>query len=346
MNFPHLINRLFSFLTTAIFVASVISCSDSQPQDSKKFVIPDLQILEVQPETIAREIYYDALVQAVNQATVSAQTSGRVVETPVDVGDLVKKGDLILRLTNTEQQAQMNSAKAQFHEADANYQRAQELLGKKLIAKADADKTEAIYQSAKARMQEAEQQLAYTEIRAPYAGIVLNRAVNKGEAVAPGKALMTGLSLENLRLQLDIPQQHIAPLRQFKLARIELPNGKFLETREFRIPPAADPQTQSFKILIDLPLGDYAIYPGTYIKTAFVIGEDQRLVIPSSALLVRGDVTGVYRVTQDRIEFRQVNVASKQLSGYPVLSGLQAGEAIAVDAIAAARAYQVLLQQD
>jgi RND family efflux transporter MFP subunit len=333
-------------LFIALFAASLAACSDSQPQDSKKFVLPDLQTLDVQPETITREIYYDALVQAVNQATVSAQTSGRVVETPVDVGDLVKKGDLILRLTNTEQQAQMNSAKAQFHEAEANYQRAQELLGKKLIAKADSDKTEALYQSAKARLQEAEQQLAYTEIRAPYSGIVLSRAVNKGEAVAPGKALMTGLSLENLRLQLDIPQQHIAPLRQYKLARVELPDGKFIETREFRIPPAADPQTQSFKILIDLPPADYAIYPGTYIKTAFVTGEDQRLVIPSSALLIRGDVTGVYRVTQDRIEFRQVNVASKQLSGYPVLSGLQAGETIAMDAIAAARAYQALLQQE
>ncbi len=330
-----------------VILAFVLSaCSESQPEQTAQKNIPALQTIVLQPETIAREISYDALVQAVNQATVSAQTSGRIIETPVDVGDFVKKGDLILRLTNTEQQAQMNSAKAQFDEAQANYQRAQELLGKKLIAKADADKTEALYQSAKARLQEAEQQLAYTEIRAPYSGIVLNRTVNKGEAVAPGKALMTGLSLENLRLQLDVPQQHITPLRQYKLARIALPNGKFIETREFRIPPAADPQTQSFKILIDLPTADYGIYPGTYIKVAFVTGEEQSLVIPESALLKRADVTAVYVVMQDRIEFRQVNIASKQVSGYPVLSGLQQGETIALDAVAAAQAYQSLQNKD
>ena len=330
----------------AILAFVLSACSESQPEQTAQKNIPALQTIVLQPETIAREISYDALVQAVNQATVSAQTSGRIIETPVDVGDFVKKGDLILRLTNTEQQAQMNSAKAQFDEAQANYQRAQELLGKKLIAKADADKTEALYQSAKARLQEAEQQLAYTEIRAPYSGIVLNRTVNKGEAVAPGKALMTGLSLENLRLQLDVPQQHITPLRQYKLARIALPNGKFIETREFRIPPAADPQTQSFKILIDLPTADYGIYPGTYIKVAFVTGEEQSLVIPESALLKRADVTAVYVVMQDRIEFRQVNIASKQVSGYPVLSGLQQGETIALDAVAAAQAYQSLQNKD
>lgn len=330
----------------ATLVVTLVACSDSQPDQNETKPLPELQTLVLQPETIAREISYDALVQAINQATVSAQTSGQVIETPVDVGDFVKKGDLILRLTNTEQQSQVNSAKAQFHEAESNHQRVQELVTKKLIARADADKTEAAFLSAKARLQEAEQQLAYTEIRAPYSGIVLNRAVNKGEAVAPGKALMTGLSLENLRLQVDVPQQHITPLRQYKLARIALADGKFIETREFRIPPAADPQTQSFKILIDLPAADYGIYPGTYIKVAFVTGEDQRLVIPELALLKRADVTAVYVVTQNRIEFRQVNIASKQVSGYPLLSGLQQGEVIALDAVAAAQAYQSLQKKD
>src|SRR5690606_6677522 len=97
-----------------------------------------------QLQTIPTEITFDGRVEAVNQATVAAQTSGRVTELPFDVGDFVEKGAVILRLTNTEQKSRVEAARAQrqeantrMEEAQKNFARAQELLDKKLIAKAD-----------------------------------------------------------------------------------------------------------------------------------------------------------------------------------------------------------------
>jgi RND family efflux transporter MFP subunit len=217
----------------------------------------------------------------------------------------------------------------------------QEMLVKKIIAKADFDKSEAAFKSAEANMREAEQNLAYTAIYAPYTGIDVSRAVNVGETVAPGKPLMTGLSLEQLRAQVDIPQQHIGPVRKFKQARIYLDNGTLLETSNLRIPPAADLQTHSFKVLVNLPAGDHGLYPGTFVKIAFVIGEEERLLVPASAVAHRGEVTGIYVIKEKALEFRHLNLGSLTANQhYPVLAGAATGEKIAADPVAAAAAYK------
>lgn len=327
-------------LSTIIFLSA---CSKESPSPAAPKKIPELASIQLQAQTTAQEVKYDGVIEAINQATVSAQTSGRIVEIPVDVGDYVAKGDLIIRFTDTEQKARAASAKAQFTEAQAQFTRMQEMLAKKLIAKADFDKSEAAFKSTEASLREAEQNLAYTVIHAPYAGIVVSRTVNVGETVTPGKALMTGLSLEQLRAQVDIPQQHIGPVRKYKKARIYLADGNILESDKLRIPPSADAQTHSFKVLVNLPEGDHDLFPGTFVKIAFVTGEREQLLIPASAISKRGEVSGVYVMKENTLEFRQLNLGSLTSNQqYPILAGANAGEKIATDPIAAANAYKNL----
>lgn len=317
------------------------ACSKEAPAPAAVIALPELASIRLQPQMSQKTVQYDGVIEAINQATVSAQTSGRIVEIPVDVGDFVAKGDLIIRFTDTEQKARAASAQAQFNEAQTQFTRMQEMLSKKLIAQADFDKNQAAFKAAEAALREAEQNLAYTAIHAPYSGIVVSRAVNVGESVAPGKALMTGLSLEQLRAQVSIPQQHIGPVRKYKYAQIYLANGEILESSSLRIPPSADPQTQSFTVLVNLPEGDHDLFPGTFVKIAFVTGEREQLLIPASSISQRGEVTGVYVIKENTLEFRQVNLGP--LTGnqhYPVLAGVSAGEKIASDPIAAANAYK------
>jgi RND family efflux transporter MFP subunit len=332
--------KFFAVLSTLIFLSA---CSKDSPAPAAPKKIPELTNIQLSFQTTAQEVKYDGVIEAINQATVSAQTSGRILEIPVDVGDYVAKGDLIIRFTDTEQKARAAGAKAQFTEAQAQFTRMQEMLAKKLIAKSDFDKSEAAFKSAEANLREAEQNLAYTTIYAPYAGIVVSRAVNVGETVAPGKALMTGLSLEQLRAQVDIPQQHIGPVRKYKKALIYLADGKLLETSDLRIPPSADPQTHSFKVLVNLPEGDHQLFPGTFVKIGFVIGEQEHLLIPASAISKRGEVSGVYVLKENALEFRQLNLGSLTSNQhYQILAGASAGERIADDPIAAANAYKSL----
>jgi len=330
--------RLFIITLTTL---PLLACSEKPATTPTPVALPKLETITLAPSKVALEVKFDGVIEAINQATVSAQTSGRVVELPVDVGDFVKKGDLIVRFTDVEQKARASGAQAKFAEAKAQFARMQDMLAKKLIAKADFDKAEAAFKSAEAGLKEANEGASNTAIYAPYAGIVVSRMIKVGETVAPGTPLMTGLSLEQLRAQVDIPQEHIGQVRKFKQARVLLAEGKVLETSDMRIPPSADLQTHSFKVLVNLPSGDHGLFPGTLVKIAFVSGETERLLVPASAIAQRGEVTGVYVLANNALELRMVNLGSRTADNrYPILAGLQAGEQLVADPIAAANAYK------
>jgi len=299
------------------------------------------QTLSLTP--VADEVQLDGVIEALNQATVSAQTSGRVLELPVDVGDWVKKGDLILRLTSVEQKARAAGAQAQFAEAQAQYNRMQDMQSKKLIAQADFDKAAAAFKSAQARRQEADEGAANTALYAPYSGIVVSRHIKVGETVAPGTPLLTGLSLEQLRVQVDVPQRHIAALRQYRTARLILAEGKSLASQDLRIPPSADANSHSFKVLVNLPSGDLGLAPGTLVKIAFSLGQSQQLQVPRAAIAQRGELAGVYLITAGGLDLRWVRLGSSSTAErVSVLAGLAPGDTIALDPVAAAAVYKRL----
>lgn len=340
----------------AAVLAGLIACSDSTPPQAVEKTIPDLETVEVTETAVETETTFDGVIEAINQATVSAQTSGRVTELPFDVGDYVEKGQVIARFTDAEQRARLDSveaavavARAQFEDAQTQYDRIVEIYEKGLVARAEYDHAKTQLKTARANLdaaesslREARESVEHTVVKAPYSGIVLSREVDVGEMVAPGTQLLSGLSLEQLRAVVEIPQQHIGPLRLHKKARVLLPDGSYVEGNDIRIPPGADASTHTFRVLVNLSVEDQEIFPGTLVKVAFVSGTEERLLVPASAVARRGEVTAVYVVgPENSIEFRYVRLGSMTPdSQFPVLSGLSAGERIAFDPVAAAKAYR------
>jgi multidrug efflux pump subunit AcrA (membrane-fusion protein) len=120
-----------------------------------------------------------------------------------------------------------------------------------------------------------------------------------------------------------------------------LPDGRSVEASALRIPPAADPATHSFRVLVELPTEDHGVFPGTLVKVAFVSGEEDRLLVPAAAVVRRGELTGVYVVDErGRVGLRYLRLGTPVSDGIPVLAGLSAGEAVATDPIAAGIAYR------
>src|ERR1019366_8825361 len=160
----------------------------------------------------------------------SAQTGGRITEILYDVNDIVPAGAVIIRLKGSEQraglqgaQAALTEAKARSAEASITYQRISDLFQRRVVSKAQLDQATANRDAAAARLTAAEAALntaregvGYTEIRAPYGGVVTKRLVEIGEAVSPGTPLMTGLSLRDLRVDANIPQSVAMQVRRLK----------------------------------------------------------------------------------------------------------------------------------
>jgi RND family efflux transporter MFP subunit len=307
-------------------------------------------VVQARTQTLPRERILDGVVEAVNKSTVSAQTAGRVQEVMVDVNDFVEAGSPIVRLRNTEQragldqaEASLREARARFDQAKAEYNRVRKIYDRKLVSKADMDAATASFDAAKARLASAEagvdqakEQLVYTVVVAPYSGIVLERHVDMGESVRPGAPLLTGFSLDHLRVVANIPQRLIVPVRKNSRARVLLPEGRGgVQAESLTFFPFADPDSNVFKVRVYLPEKTAGLYPGMFVKTAFGIGETSRLVVPRQAVVYRGEVTGVYVVKEGRVSLRQVRLGRTDADRVEVLAGLEAGETVALDPVAA-----------
>jgi RND family efflux transporter MFP subunit len=300
--------------------------------------------------TVPREYRLDGVVEAVNRTTVSAQTQGQVQEILYDVDDFVEKDAVIARIKDTEHRARvaqaaadLKSAAAQLEQAREEHERVKGLYEKRNVsdsamdkAKADLASAQAALDAATARLEQAQEQLEYTQIRAPYSGIVTHRHVQVGETASPGQPVMSGISLEELRVIVDVPQSVIPSVRGGGVARVYLPDGTAIETRDMTIFPYADMDSNTFKVRVDLPADTRALFPGMYVKTGFVVGERSELTVPREAVVHRSEVTGVYVVSgSNHVHFRQVRLGRPLDDAFVILAGLDEGERVALDPIAA-----------
>jgi RND family efflux transporter MFP subunit len=299
------------------------------------------------------ETLLDGLVEAVNQSTVAAQTAGRVVEVRFDVDDYVPRGEVIVRLRDTEQQAGLTRANSGLQEALARYQKAaddlhrkQTLLKQQAVSQSAVDSANAEFKSAKAglaaaraQVETAREQLEHTLIRAPYSGIVVTRQVEPGETVQPGTPLMTGLSLDSLRVSVQVPQSLMASLRRLQEASVILPgpDQARVAAQKLTISPRADADTHSFLVRLQLPPLEQPLYPGMSVKVVISTGTMERVLVPVQALVHRSEVTGVYVVDSAGIHLRQVR-PGRVVDGnrQEILAGLSAGERVALDPVQAA----------
>lgn len=311
---------------------------------------PPFPVAEARMQTLPSEQILDGVVEAVNQSTVSAQTAGRVENIMVDVNDFVPQGAPIIRLRNIEQragldqaQASLREAQARFQEAEAEYNRIRSVYEKQVVSKAQMDTATASLDAAKARLEsaqagvaQAKESLGYTIVNAPYSGVVLQRHVQLGETVQPGKPLMTGFSLDELRVVVNMPQRLVVAVRQYKQARVLPPDGdKSINAEKLTFFPYADPQSNVLKVRVYLPKKTTGFYPGMFVKAAFQVGAANRLTVPRVALIQRGEVSGVYVSREGKVSLRQVRPGRIEGETVEILAGLDAGEQVALDPIKA-----------
>ncbi len=312
---------------------------------------PEIQTAPAELRQLPREFRLDGVVEATKQTTVSAQTSGQIQALLFDVDDYVEKDAVIVVLKDTEHQSRLVGAAADLKEAVARLQEAREdhartkdVHAKKLVADAAMDRAEASLKSARARFEaaqaglaQAKEQLEYTRVRAPYAGIVTERHAQVGEIAQPGQPLISGISLAELRVLVHVPQSLVPRIREYRQARVQLPDGSWVDAAALTVFPYADPKSSTFSVRLDLPADGSGIFPGMFVKTAFVTDSKQELLIPGRAVVSRSEVTAVYVVQVDgSIRFRHVRLGRATDDGFRlVLAGLEPGERVALDPIRA-----------
>ncbi len=317
---------------------------------------PNVPVVTLALRAVGSGLVLDGTLEAVKQSTLSAQASGRIAQLLVKAGDQVKTGQVLAviddRVTQAgvaQAQAGVAQAEANLRNAEAQLKRTRDLQAQGFLATAALDNANAQYKAAQAaaaqaRAGQTQSALAqgFTRLTAPYDGYVLNTQAEAGDLAAPGVPVLTVYAPQPLRAVVHVPASRATLAQQAKQVDIQLPTAQGTQwvrpASQTRL-PSADPVSQTVEWRLNLtPEHAAQQLPGQQVKVRFVAGTTERLVLPEQALLRRGELTAVYVATGQPAGFvlRAVRLgASHGPEGVEVLSGVKAGERVALDPVQA-----------
>ncbi len=187
--------------------------------DSKVEVAEDKQLRPVRSITVSqpdlkRFYEFSAVVDASKKADLSFKISGEIIEFYFDQGEDVKAGQLIAKLDDKDVKIQLNEAKSSFEKASADFSRARNLIQSKTISQSDFDQLKAQYESSKAKLEAAQNSLAYTELKASFDGVVAKRYSEKYQEITAKAPIVSLHDLDNIDLKISVPETIMIRVRK------------------------------------------------------------------------------------------------------------------------------------
>jgi RND family efflux transporter MFP subunit len=317
-----------------------------------------LETLVVAAAKADRTYTAEGVVEAVRQSAIAAQVPARIIEMRVRAGDPVKAGQVLVRLdprTAADQlatsQAQVAAAQAQLEAARNDYERNRRLFEKQYISKAAMEQADVQFKAAqaqanatKAQAGVASTQSSFTTLTAPYAGIVAGVSAELGDMASPGVPVMTIYDPTELRVVAQLPESYAQNLAADRPVRITLTGGaegpRTIDAARVTLLPTADPSTHTRQVRLTLPANAPGLAPGMFARAALplTLAEAARITVPVRSVVRRPEFSAVYVIDAGgRAQLRQVRLGRESGASVEVLAGLQPGDRVAVDPVAAAR---------
>jgi RND family efflux transporter MFP subunit len=322
---------------------------------------PRVTVVALGAQAVGAGLVLDGTLQAVRQSVLSAQASGRIATLSVKAGDRVKAGQVLAVIDDRATQAGVAQAQAGLAQADASltnakaaYERARDLRAQGFLAQAAVDAALAQYKAAQAgtaaaRAGQTQASVAqgFTRLTAPYDGWVLATHAEAGALAMPGAPVLTVYAPQPIRAVVHVPASMQSLAQSASKVEVQLPGtDRWVVPASTSSVPAADPVSQTVEWRLNLSEADGANQvPGRQTRVRFVGGNaqanSQRLVLPAAAVLRRGELTGVYVVTNkgegqaEGFALRAVRTGAMHGDGVEVLAGLKAGDRVALDPVRA-----------
>ncbi len=314
---------------TVLLAVSMIASGAARAADS--LAVPTVAVSAAAAGGVAD---YDAVLQPVRQATITAQVGGNVLALRVKAGDTVKRGQLLVRVDARESAAAVARSDAAVVQAEAEARNAEVALSRNrdlqrngFVSQAAVDNAETQAKASRAGLEQARAARAQAsvaqgnaEVVAPYDAVVSATHVEAGDLALPGRALVTLYEPGRMRAVVQVPASRASVVAAAKDIGVVLPDGRTLKPVARELLPAADPVSQTVEWRLDLP--------------AEAAGA-ARPSIPAEAVLRRGELTAVYVARDQGFVLRAVRVGPAAGGRVEVLAGLAGGERVALDPVRA-----------
>lgn len=331
----------------AVALVSVSCGRTRKPVEELPTVLGPENVAVVERQRVEAGPLVSGSLEARRMAVLRAEASGSVTEVAVELGDAVKPRQILVRIENQVQRDAVASAETALRSAQAEeelarrqVERSRNLVDAGALSRQSLEQAENVASAASARVAQAQaqvvssrEQLAGSVSKAPFAGVVSERAVNEGDVVAPGTPLVTVIDPSSMRLQASVPSEQIGVVKlgqEVHFAVRGYPEHEFIG-RIDRIAPGADATTRQVTVLVEIPNPAGRLIAGLFAEGRIVTDARDALVVPFDALLdTAGGVPAVLRVEGEQVDVVEVTLGlhDARTERVEVAQGLEEGDVV------------------
>jgi RND family efflux transporter MFP subunit len=328
---------------------------------------PLVDIVIARPATVGQDLILPGQTAAWYETTIYARVSGYVANWVVDIGDHVRKGQVLATIETPELDAELQAARAQLKasEAQVDARKAEAEFSKTtnerwrdspkgVVSEQERDSKKADYESSEARLYAANAQVAldrskvdqfstlteFKQVKAPFDGTITERKIDVGNLVTAGSSSTTTLlyrmaQTDPLRVFVDVPQSASGELMNAGVpAEIRATGavGGVFSGKIARSAQSINAQARTMRVEVDMPNANHALVPGMYVNVAFRLPPRGLVEVPAAALIFRSTGTQVAQVDADgKIKFEDVAIARDNGSLVELSTGVRPGDRLVLN---------------
>lgn len=338
----------------ALCLAGLTACGDSgdaassaasAPQAGASSAIkPSLSVKVIQPhmDDWAMTLTAHGPVAAWQESVVGAEVSGlRLMQVLVNVGDVVRKGQVLATLRQDSVQAEVNAARAALQEAQAaaadakaNAERARKLRQSEFLSAQETGRLLTAEQAAVARVASLQAQLSASELRlaqtrvvAPEDGVISARQAVAGMMAQPGQELFRLIVQSRLEWRAQVPAADLSKLKAGVAASLNAPGTLSVQGQVRSVSPSVDNTTRQGTVYVDLPVAEAAsagLRSGMFASGSFDLARTRAMTVPQSAVLLRDGFSLVFEVEDNQVRQRKVALGRRLGDRVEVVQGVSA----------------------
>jgi RND family efflux transporter MFP subunit len=335
--------------------------------DAAYSAAPPVDVITAQPASVGQDLVLPGQTAAWYETTIYARVGGYVAKWMVDIGDHVKKGQVLALIETPELDAELSAARAQLKASEAQVaaRQAEAEFSKStnerwrdspkgVVSEQERESKKADYESANARLFAANAQVAldkskvdqytalaqFKQVVAPFDGTVTERKIDIGNLVTAGSGSTTTplyrmAQTDPLRIFVDVPQNSAIELMKPGVPaeiRATGPSGGVFTGAITRSAESLDAQARTMRVEVDMPNANHALLPGTYVNVAFKLQPRGLVEVPAAALIFRPKATQVARIdANSKIDFQDVTIARDNGTLVELGSGVKPGDRLVLN---------------
>ena len=335
----------------ALVALAAIGCK--KPETAAKTVDADapvaVSLIEAHEVRAPRLVTLSGTLVGAEEADVAAGAAGKVIATYVERGSVVKKGTVLARLDSRAASAQAavaaadaEASKIQASQSKLDCDRTEQMFQKGAISKADYDRAHTQCEASKWTVSSAEarktltaEALKDTEIRAPFSGMVVERAISPGEYVLPATKVATIVDTDSLRVEITVPEADVALVKQGMQIDFRTSGGaggnKVFHGKIRYVGPSVRRQSRDAVVEAVFTNEKKELRPGMFVTARLALGEQSMPAVPAKAVRADGMLKHVFVATGGRLEDRLVQAGEPVDGAIPIVSGIKSGEQVVAE---------------